>query len=91
MNSKPLSKKQCERLHARKRFFERYGLNFNNKIERLFLQIIKDGKARLVERQTNRVIILDVYYKLKPYRIVFDKKRKAIITALPKSCISRGV
>ena len=83
MSKNGLTKKQCQRLHARNRFKERHGLNFTRKIEKLFLLAIAEGMVGFVEKQSMRIFVYDVPYNYKLYRVVYDKTRNVIVTVFP--------
>tara|TARA_Y100000034_G_scaffold91156_1_gene109940 strand:+ start:1008 stop:1268 length:261 start_codon:yes stop_codon:yes gene_type:complete len=79
-----ISKTKAQRIHAKKRFVERYGLDFTRHVRREFCRRIqKQEKARFIERQSTRVSVWDVEYEEKIYRVVYDKIRKSIVTVLP--------
>jgi len=80
---KVLTKLESERIHAKQRFLERYGLDFNRHVRREFERLIICNQGYLVEKQSNRITVYDVIYEGKVYRVVYDKKRKTIVTALP--------
>jgi len=76
------SKLAAQRAHAKKRFKERHGIDFNRNVRRFFISSIIDGKARFVQKQTNRVAVYDVDYNNKVYRVIYDRTRKNIITVM---------
>ena len=72
-----------QRQHAKQRFLERHGLDFNRKVRRYFEEKIECGVYRLVQRQSNRVEVIDIRYKDGIYRCVYDTKRRNIVTVFP--------
>jgi len=83
-----MSKKKAQQRHARKRFAERYGVVFDPRLERDFIQIIQSGDARFVEKQSNRVSLFDITMGEEVFRVVYDKERKTIVTVLPKEALT---
>lgn len=76
------TKREWETNHARKRFFERYGKNFNKAMRKTFISMIQTGKASLIEKQSNRVSKYSVFYENELYWVIYDSNRKNIVTAL---------
>jgi uncharacterized protein YjhX (UPF0386 family) len=93
-------KAKAQRLHAKRRGAERYGLNLSNDDLAQIVRLIQEGKATLIEKQSNRVTIFDVEmarcYNDEPHtctdctvrrvttRVVYDKERKQIASFLPR-------
>ena len=73
----------AERIHAKKRFLERYGLVFSKEVRLKFERLIRCHQSCIVEKQSNRISVHDVIYNGEVYRVVYDKNRKTIVTALP--------
>ena len=83
MSKKALkNKKNWETQHARERFAERYGVNFNKKMRKTFIEMIKTGKASLIEKQSNRVSKYTVFYESILYWVIYDRVRENIVTVL---------
>ena len=78
-----LSKKQCQQHHAKKRALERYGLNLITKDLRQLVLDIQNGKSKLIEQQSLRVSIREVEFNGEQVFVVYDSKRKSIVTFLP--------
>jgi len=78
------SKKKSERLHARRRARERYGIEVGNHTRRKIIQAIQGGRSKAVRRtSTNKTVhdvTLDDGFTV---RVVYDKERKEIVTFLP--------
>lgn len=73
------SKKEAERTHARRRLYERFGLDLPlGKAKR---QII-EGRSTFVRRVSNRVSIHKIVLEAKEIIAVYDGKRKEIVTFL---------
>jgi len=81
-----ISKSTAQRIHAKRRFAMRTGLILTHELRRELSTKILERKAKLVEKQSNRVSIYDVEHKIKGksevFRLVFDKMRKNIVTIL---------
>ncbi|MHA1469711.1 MAG: hypothetical protein ACTSSP_04020 [Candidatus Asgardarchaeia archaeon] len=74
------SKKRCQAIHVRNRFLERQGINFGKHKNAQFVALIQNQKATLVRKQSLRVGVWDVEFEEKTYRVVYDNKRKQIVT-----------
>ena len=77
------TKLEAERAHCKRRFMERYAIDFNRHMRREFERLIQYCQTHLVRKQSNRVSIHDVIYEGEVYRVVYDKSRKTIVTVLP--------
>ncbi len=84
MSKNSRTKKQCQRLHARRRFLERCSLCFTRDIEKSFIQAITDGRVGFVEQQSLRIYVYDVPFNYRLYRVVYDRTRNVIVTVLPR-------
>lgn len=78
------TKSKSQYQHAQKRFKERFGITFGHKMRNDIINIIKNGKAELIEKQSLRVSIWAVEYENTHFKIVYDNKRHNIATVLPK-------
>lgn len=76
------TKEQSQNIHARKRFAQRFGIFLTKKLKAEIVQMIHNGFATFVEKQTNRVSLFDVQIEGKTIRVVYDKQRKNIVSAL---------
>lgn len=83
MKKETVSKKICQRVHAKRRFEERTGIVFNKSIRRFFVKKIQMNQARMIIKQSNRVGVFEVEYNEEFYKVVYDNKRHNIITVLP--------
>ena len=79
-----VSKHKTIKKHAKERAGERFGIIFDQKTHDEVIKIIQDGKAKFVERQSNRITLFDVFIDGKECRVVYDKERKTIVTFLNK-------
>jgi len=79
------SKTKAERIHARVRLAVRYGLE-SSALDEAVKQI-QGGRAHFIESQSHRVSVFDVELRGKQVRVVYDKERGQLITALPPRAI----
>ena len=79
-----MNKLQSERIHAKHRAKERFGLDLNRHDLRELVKQIQNGKAEHIETQSNRVSIKRVKFEDKFYTVAYDKNRQTIITFLPE-------
>lgn len=78
------SKKKSERLHARRRARERYGIEVGAHTRRRIIQAIQAGRSKPVRRTSNRNTVHDVTLDDElVVRVVYDNQRKEIVTFLP--------
>ena len=79
-----MNKAKAERIHARRRALERYGVEMGPATRRRIVSAIQRGDATFVRRRSLRVSIFDVALgDVAPMRVVYDRKRKELITVLP--------
>jgi hypothetical protein len=81
-----MSKQRCQESHARRRFFDRYGVVLTEDLHRQLVRKIQGGLATFVESQSNRVSIFDVPHQNSEgdsVRVVYDKERHILVSALP--------
>jgi len=79
---KSKGKKKNQIKHARKRFLKRFEIDLNDNQYMQLVNRIQKGRAELVRRQSNRVSIWDIEFEDQMIRVVYDKRTKAIVTAL---------
>jgi len=79
---KSKGKKRNQIKHARRRFLNRFDIDINDNQYIQLVNKIQKGRAELVRRQSNRVSIWDLEFEGQMIRVVYDKKTKAIVTAL---------
>ena len=83
------SKKKSQRVHARRRFWERYGVNFTLDMEQRMLNKIRKGESRLIHTESNRTTIRTIELDNREFTVVHDKERKTIVTALEPIGVSK--
>lgn len=84
------TKEQSQNIHARRRFYQRFGIKLTKELKVHIVKMIQRGFATLVEKQTNRVSLFDVCIEGKTVRVVYDKQRKNIVSALWPEGISNS-
>lgn len=81
-----ISKSTAQRAHAKRKFMSRVGIKLTSELRRELATKILSKEAELVYKQSNRISIYDVEYKVKGkkeiFRLVFDRMRKNIVTIL---------
>lgn len=77
------TKKQNQIYHATKRAKKRFDLDLKRED---FIDIVNNIKNKkdsfCIEKQSNRIFIYAIKYKNNPYKIVYDSKRKTVVTFL---------
>lgn len=76
------SKARAQRIHAKRRAYQRYGLVLNKWDLRELVTAIQSNKATHVEKRSNRVSEWDVQFHGETVRVVYDNMRKTIVTFL---------
>lgn len=71
------------RRHFKSRLLERYGLQATNEDIQKYVQMIQEGRGKMVMKQSLRVSVWDLSVNEKTIRVAYDKNRKELITALP--------
>jgi hypothetical protein len=72
------------RKHAKRRAFERYGLELNKADYNACVKIIQDAQSEPILEQSNTRTWHKIKYKDKEALVVYDRKRHGIVTFLPK-------
>lgn len=73
----------AERHHTRQRLAERYGLTVSSDEIFRMAKRIAHGHATLIARQSQDVAHWWLTHEGQPIRLVFDRRRRCILTALP--------
>jgi len=71
------------RRHFKNRLSERYGVQATNEDINKYVQMIQEGRGRIVMKQSRRVSVWDLTINEKIIRVAYDKNRGELITALP--------
>jgi hypothetical protein len=83
-----MNKSRAQKAHAKRRLLERYGLTLSEKEIQSLIAQIHNNQAKFISRRSLRVATFDVviyvgFPEQKTLRVVYDKIRKNIVTALP--------
>lgn len=86
------SKHISQRKHAKKRLSERYGIQATTQFLKNLVAYIKNGResypdgtsVSLIERQSLRVAKYQIVFEGESYLVVYDRKRKELVTFLPR-------
>lgn len=85
-----MTKKESIRVHAKRRFVERAGVELTKALRRNLVASIRSGKAEFVERQSHRVTLFRVPVGAEKRVVVYDKTRGEIVTLLPRGAYVEG-
>ncbi|HWR49899.1 MAG TPA: hypothetical protein VN428_02260, partial [Bryobacteraceae bacterium] len=86
-----VTKTISERIHAKRRCLERYGLNLNRHEYREVVQKIRDSKCEFVGRESLRLSHWRVEWGGQVLHAVYDSKHHAIVTFLPSGAERPGL
>ncbi len=78
-----MDKLRAERVHAKKRALERFGVTLNRHQLRSVVESIRSGRALFLERQSLARTLWLVDLLGQPARAVYGKSRGEIVTFLP--------
>ena len=78
------NKADAQRAYFDRRLKQRYGIVSSDKLVALIISKIRNELATLIEHQSIRVSVWEVEINGTKIRVVFDKTRNQIVTALPK-------
>jgi len=83
---KHLSKTESQRIHARERFRRRKNIDFTDELHHEAVSMIRsqDSSASFVQKQSRRLSIWEIAITGIHCRVVYDCKRKNIVTVLPE-------
>lgn len=78
------NKAKCQHRHFCRRLLERYGVEAGASMAQEIARKIRQGKGKFLDRQSNRVTIWSVEVNGVDMRVVYDKERHQVVTALPR-------
>lgn len=78
-----MNKKKAQRIHAKRRALERYGLEVTEEVRDNLKSKVARGDGVFLYRTSRRVSVWELTLEGNEYRIAYDKNRKEIITFLP--------
>lgn len=73
------SKNKAEKAHFAMRSIQRCGALLNNAE---IVRQIQANKLKFIERQSNRITVWEYVFNDIPYKVVYDKDRKNVVTIL---------
>ena len=80
---KDIKKKSVsQRLHAQRRFKERYNEELSTKDYNVMCSMIRNSKATFLEKQTNRISKFKIVFKNRDVYLCYDKQRHTVVTFL---------
>lgn len=78
------TKKNGQIKHAKMRALERYGLDLSDDEYYQIRNLITGNKSKPLHRQSNRVALHEVEWNNTKMIVVYDSKRKTIVSFLPR-------
>jgi hypothetical protein len=69
--------------HSRRRVVERYGAELSEDNIRTIGRLIREGRSKLLRKDSINFSKHLVEFEGTEYRVVYDKKRRAVVTFLP--------
>lgn len=87
------NKEQCQNVHARRRFIQRFGIPLTKELKAKLLDLIYAGHAQFIEKQSNRISLFDMNIPDNgtKIRVVYDKIRHNIVSVLyPEGVDGKG-
>ena len=72
------------RSHTKRRLQERYNLSINRKTRKEIIRKIQNGDAECVRIDSNARKVFDVEVKGVTVRVMYNKRKKELLTALPR-------
>ena len=82
------TKSECERMHVKRRFLERFGIELSRKKRLQIIDEIQSGRATFIEKESTRVSLFDVSIEHQVVRVAYDRLRKELITAMVPSIVA---
>lgn len=79
-----MEKNVAQRAHAKRRASERYDLAVNRETLRSWVTLIQTEQAEKLEERSLRVAKYKIMHNDEAIIVVYDRKRKTIVTCLPK-------
>lgn len=75
-------KTESQRIHFSRRCIDRFGFCPSLDERKAVVDLIQSGGAIFVEKQSNRVSVFQVVMRGMKMNVVYDKQRKALVTAM---------
>lgn len=77
-----LRKEESQRIHARVRAAERFGLNLVRRDIEAIVTEIREGRAEFLGRLSNRLTVFRLRYGEVDMKVVYDSSRKTLASVL---------
>tara|TARA_Y100000310_G_scaffold56232_1_gene51667 strand:+ start:58605 stop:58922 length:318 start_codon:yes stop_codon:yes gene_type:complete len=77
-----MKKSLWQKKHFQQRCFDRFGTSIGKKGRKKIISDIQSGKAKCIKKQSLRVSVFEVEHNGNKMRVVYDKQRKNLVTAL---------
>jgi len=88
---KKLTKSQSQRIHAKKRATQRYGIELNKEKHKDLVSRIQNNKDVIfLEKQSNRISVFAILQGSIWVPVVYDRERKTIVSFLPIKSIDEN-
>lgn len=84
MKKSKRTKKQNQSIHAKNRALDRYNVMLDTKDLIAIVDLIRDGKAKMLYKTSNSKSVQQVEYQGQNFVVAYDKRRKSIASFLPK-------
>lgn len=88
MLRRKVTKSECERIHVKRRFLERFGINLTRQKRLSIISMILQNRATFIKKESNRVSLFDVDFENQVIRVAYDRLRKELVTALVPTAIA---
>jgi hypothetical protein len=82
MESKLYNKLYAQRIHAKKRAIERYGLELNQEDFKKLNDLARSSPV--IKRMSNRLTLRKMVFNEDVIRVIYDSHRNQIVTFLPQ-------
>ena len=80
--NKRIGKELRQKKHGKRRLRERFGISLSDRDYEDLVNKIQNDETTYVEKQSCRISVFDVKLLDEVVRVVYDKSRKTIVTAL---------
>jgi hypothetical protein len=77
-----IPKRITERIHFKQRVKQRFGISLLTEDINVIIKKIQNNELELVEKQSNTKLIYYYYFNYERAKIVYDTKRKELVTVL---------
>ena len=78
-----ITKKTAQKLHLRSRARTRFGLELTPEDHEALVETVAHGRRTFLGRQSNRVSVFLVEFGGREMKVIYDRSRGTVVTALP--------